>query len=206
MKDFPTNSLKDKIVPAIIYFVPDKQLARASYLQLKIKPESRKETLSAIRQGWEKINVGEVFDYQDMHQVFMERNKEVLTLSQILMNYSLIGLLLVSFGLFGIFWYTVRQRIREISIRKIHGATFRQVIWLFSKPFFLQIGISYILAIPVAYWLMKTWKEQFAYSTGWSLWIFLLPLFIVVGISIIVISLHCYLAVKLNPTVTMKQE
>ena len=88
MKDFPTNSLKDKIVPAIIYFVPDKQLARASYLQLKIKPESRKETLSAIRQGWEKINVGEVFDYQDMHQVFMERNKEVLTLSQILMNYS----------------------------------------------------------------------------------------------------------------------
>ena len=53
---------------------------------------------------------------------------------------------------------------------------------------------------------MKTWKEQFAYSTGWSLWIFLLPLFIVVGISIIVISLHCYLAVKLNPTVTMKQE
>lgn len=180
--------------------------ARASYLQLKIKPENRKETLSAIRQGWEKINGGEVFDYQDMHQVFMERNKEVLTLSQILMNYSLIGLLLVSFGLFGIFWYTVRQRIREISIRKIHGATFRQVIWLFSKPFFLQIGISYILAIPVAYWLMKTWKEQFAYSTGWSLWIFLLPLFIVVGISIIVISLHCYLAVKLNPTVTMKQE
>ena len=54
VKDFPTNSLKDKIVPAIIYFVPDKQLARASYLQLKIKPENRKETLSAIRQGWEK--------------------------------------------------------------------------------------------------------------------------------------------------------
>lgn len=206
VKDFPTNSLKDKIVPAIIYFVPDKQLARASYLQLKIKPENRKETLSAIRQGWGKINGGEVFDYQDMHQVFMERNKEVLTLSQILMNYSLIGLLLVSFGLFGIFWYTVRQRIREISIRKIHGATFHQVIWLFSKPFFLQIGISYILAIPVAYWLMKTWKEQFAYSAGWSLWIFLLPLFIVVGISMIVISLHCYLAVKLNPTVTMKKE
>ncbi|WP_221651071.1 hypothetical protein [Bacteroides sp. K03] len=89
---------------------------------------------------------------------------------------------------------------------KIHGATFHQVIWLFSKPFFLQIGISYILAIPAAYWLMKTWKEQFAYSAGWSLWIFLLPLFIVVGISMIVISLHCYLAVKVNPTVTMIQE
>ena len=58
-----------------------------------------------------------------MHQDFMKRNGKVLSLSKLLIAYSLIGLILTCFGLFGISWYATRQRIREISIRKIHGAT-----------------------------------------------------------------------------------
>ena len=80
------------------------------------------------------MNPNQPFGYADMHRDFMARNGKVLSLSHILTFYAVIGLLLTGFGLFGIAWYATRQRIREISIRKVHGATRGQIIWLLNKP------------------------------------------------------------------------
>jgi hypothetical protein len=117
-----------------------------------------------------------------------------------------IGLILTCFGLFGISWYATRQRIREISIRKIHGATSRQIVLLLNKPFCLQILLAYILAVPIVYWLMHHWHEQFAYKAPFTVMDFLLPLCIVWIISAVTVCLQSYLLNKTNPIDCIKSE
>ena len=116
------------------------------------------------------------------------------------------NMILTCFGLFGISWYATRQRIREISIRKIHGATSRQIVLLLNKPFCLQILLAYILAVPIVYWLMHHWHEQFAYKAPFTVMDFLLPLCIVWIISAVTVCLQSYLLNKTNPIDCIKSE
>lgn len=206
VKDFPTSSLESEVTPIIINMPSAEKMPNANYLHIKLNPATREETLRQIARTWEKMNEGEEFQYTDIHQEFMKKNKKTLSFSRILIGYSLIGLLLTCFGLFGISWYATRQRIREISIRKIHGATPWQIIWLLNMPFCLQVVIAYILAIPIVYWLMLHWREQFVYRASLSVADFLLPLVIVWGISAVTVCLQGYLLNKTNPIDSIKTE
>ncbi|WP_418699056.1 ABC transporter permease [Bacteroides sp.] len=206
IKDFPTGSLETEITPCMIHISSADKMLQTDYLHIKLNPEMRQQTLQRINQAWEKVNEGIPFQYTDLHRQFMERNDKVLSLSRILIGYSLIGLLLTCFGLFGISWYATRQRIREISIRKIHGATPWQIIWLLNKPFCRQILVAYLLAIPAVYWLMLHWREQFAYKASLTITDFLLPLVIVWGISVLTVCLQGYLLNKTNPIDCIKTE
>ena len=100
------------------------------------------------------MNEGEIFQYTDMHQDFMKRNGKVLSSPNSYRLFSDWLWILTCLGLFGISWYATRQRIREISIRKIHGATSRQIVLLLNNHLCLQILLAYILAVPIVYWLM----------------------------------------------------
>ena len=142
------------------------------------------------------MNEGEIFQYTDMHQDFMKRNGKVLSLFQTPYRLFSDWLDIDLLRLFGISWYATRQRIREISIRKIHGATSRQIVLLLNKPFCLQILLAYILAVPIVYWLMHHWHEQFAYKAPFTVMDFLLPLCIVWIISAVTVCLQSYLLNK----------
>ncbi|WP_300814791.1 FtsX-like permease family protein [uncultured Bacteroides sp.] len=124
----------------------------------------------------------------------------------ILTFYALIGLLLTGFGLFGIAWYATRQRIREISIRKVHGATRGQIIWLLNKPFCLYAAVAYVLAMPVAWWLMQRWLEQFAYRAPLSVGIFVWPLVVVWGVSALIVCLQGWMLSRVKAVEAMKNE
>ena len=144
--------------------------------------------------------------YTDMHQMFMDRNKEVIQLSKVLNAYSLIALLLTCFGLFGISWYAVRQRLREIAIRKVHGASTFGIVRLLNRPFFIQRVIAYVITMPVIWWLMQHWLEQFVYRAESTLGQFAWPLLVVGAVSFITVSLHTILASKSNPMESLKTE
>ncbi len=206
VEDFPISSLENAVCPIIIHFPPTEKLGKAQFLQIRLKAENKPETLKAIQQVWENMNPDRAFTYTDMHRTFIKYNNKVFILSKILISYSLIGLILTCFGLFGMSWYATRQRIREISIRKIHGATTLQIMWQINKSFFWQISLAYIIATPVVFQLMQHWREQFAHRAEWSVWIFILPLLTVAFITILTVCLHSYLAAQTNPVETIKSE
>ena len=149
---------------------------------------------------------GREFQYTDMHQKFMQRNKMIITLSKILISYSLIALVLTCFGLFGISWYAVRHRTREIAIRKVQGALNRQIVWALNRSFLWQILIAYAIAIPLVWWLMEHWLEQFAYRTSATWWSFIFPLILVMVITGITVTIHSYRAARSNPVESLKTE
>lgn len=141
-----------------------------------------------------------------LHKEFMLRNNKVIILSRILISYSFIALALTCFGLFGISWYAVRHRTREIAIRKVHGASNWEIVWLLNRSFLWQILVAYIIAIPITWLLMQHWLEQFAYRISATQWNFLTPVLIVLVITTITITIHSYLSARTNPVNSLKAE
>ena len=206
VRDFSVNSLEEAVTPLVITLLSASDLQKGFYLQLRLRPESREEALRQIETVWNKMNPNQPFRYTDMHREFMARNQKVLSLSHILTFYAVIGLLLTGFGLFGIAWYATRQRIREISIRKVHGATRGQIIWLLNKPFCIYAVVAYVVAMPVGGWFMLHWLEQFAYHAPLSVGIFVWPLLVVWGLSALIVCLQGWILSQVNPVECMKQD
>lgn len=206
IRDFSVNSLEEAVTPLVVSLLSESGLQKAACLQIRLRPESRTEALQQIESVWDEMNPGQPFRYTDMHREFMGRNEKVLSLSHLLTFYALIGLLLTGFGLFGIAWYATRQRIREISIRKVHGATRGQIIWLLNKPFCLYAVVAYVLAMPVAWWLMQRWLEQFAYRAPLSVGIFVWPLVVVWGVSALIVCLQGWMLSRVKAVEAMKNE
>lgn len=206
VRDFSVNSLEEAVTPLVITLLSASDLQKGFYLQLRLRSENREETLRQIEAVWNEMNPNQPFGYADMHRDFMARNQKVLSLSHILTFYAVIGLLLTGFGLFGIAWYATRQRIREISIRKVHGATRGQIIWLLNKPFCLYAIVAYVVAMPVGGWFMLHWLEQFAYHAPLSVGIFVWPLLVVWGLSALIVCLQGWILSQVNPVECMKQD
>lgn len=206
VRDFSVNSLEEAVTPLVVSLLSESGLQKAACLQIRLRPESRTEALQQIESVWDEMNPGQPFRYTDMYREFMERNEKVLSLSHLLTFYALIGLLLTGFGLFGIAWYATRQRIREISIRKVHGATRGQIIWLLNKPFCLYAAVAYVLSMPVAWWLMQRWLEQFAYRAPLSVGIFVWPLVVVWGVSALIVCLQGWMLSRVKAVEAMKNE
>lgn len=206
VKDFAFNSLEEEIVPTVIFFPRAETMKNANIIQVKLKPENKKKALQQIANVWQLMNEGREFQYTDMHQLFMKRNYKVFSLSQVLIGYSFIGLLLTCLGLFGISWYATHQRLFEIAIRKIHGATPWQIFRLLNRPFYIQMSIAYVFAIPVTYWLMLSWREQFVYRASLTASTFLLPLLFVWLIATLTVVLQGYILNKANPIESMNRE
>lgn len=206
VRDFSVNSLEEAVTPLVITLLSASDLQKGFYLQLRLRSENREETLRQIEAVWNEMNPNQPFGYADMHRDFMARNQKVLSLSHILTFYAVIGLLLTGFGLFGIAWYATRQRIREISIRKVHGATRGQIIWLLNKPFCIYAVVAYVVAMPVGGWFMLHWLEQFAYRAPLSAGIFVWPLLVVWGLSALIVCLQGWILSRVNPVECMKQD
>ena len=127
-------------------------------------------------------------------------------MSRLLKMYSLISILLTCFGLFGITFYAVKQRTKEIGIRKINGAKTPQLLWLLMKPMFVWIAIGFAIAAPLAWWLMEKWLQQFVYRVNISIGSFLLALLLVVVITLVTVGWHVWHTAKANPIKSLKSE
>lgn len=209
IEDYPTRSLQNEAVAqrVTVHDTGASYLGQVGkYLQIRLQPEKREATLKRIEQAWKEMFDGQRFIYLDIHQQFMELNEDITLLGRILNTYSLIALVLTCFGVFGISWYAVRQRTKEIAIRKIHGASPLHIVWLLNRPFLLQIVTAYIIAMPVAWYIMQGWLETFVYRPQVTALHFILPLLVVLAVSVLTVSVHSWLAARVNPINSLKTE
>lgn len=205
VKDFKKYSLTNNIFPLrmLLHETPQQNYTT---LTIKFDEKYRAEVINHIRELWEKKYPGTSFNYEDPHQILMSNNQEVTDFSRILLMYASISLFLTLFGLFGITHYAIRQRTREIGIRKIHGASFRQILWLVNRPFLCYIGIAFVLAVPVICYSMNYWLQQFAYHAHLEIIHFLLPLLFTICITLLTVCLNSYRAARNNPVESIKCE
>lgn len=204
VKDFFNGSLEQEIRPAFIH-IENEANRLDSYVYFRLD-KNQPERLARVKQIWEKHHPGLLFSYRNVYEDFLLLNQKTFGLAELLLMYSLISIFLTSFGLFGIALYAAEQRTKEIGIRKVNGATIRQIVVLLNKQFLLWIGIAFILSVPLSWFLLNRWLEGFAYRTEISVGVFLLALLIVTGIALLTVSWHSYRAASGNPVKALKDE
>ena len=120
--------------------------------------------------------------------------------------FSALAIFIACLGLFGLSSLTAVQRTKEIGVRKVLGASIPSILGLMSREYLLLLFFSILLAVPVAWWVMTGWLQEFAYRIDLAWWIFALPSLIVVGIALVTVSLHTLRAARTNPARALRYE
>ena len=204
-KDFRLTSFNSAITPMQI-ILQEIPVDQATYLSCRIDEGRRNEIVKKLRLLWEKHEPGHSFVYIDAYQQYISNNTDMVNFSRLLLAYAIISLFLTLFGIFGITWYAVEQRKREIAIRKVHGASSRQILLLLNRPFFYYILIADVIAVPIVYVLMKRWREQFVYPANWGIEVFIVPVVLLMLVTFVTVVLNGYHTALSNPAETIKTE
>ena len=122
------------------------------------------------------------------------------------LGFSILAIMIACLGLFGLSSFTTEQRTKEIGVRKILGATVNNIIVMISKQFIWLVLISNLIAIPIAYYLMTKWLEDFAYRINISFWVFVLSGGIALLIAILTVGFQAIKAATANPVEALRYE
>lgn len=204
IEDLYTETLEKEVCPITIQ-INNSDGNNFQYLYVRLGKD-RAKALSSIRQAWAKVNPGKYFSYTDVYDIYMERNRKTSELSHLLLMYAIISIFLTSCGLFGMALYASRQRTKEIGIRKVNGATSGQIMLLLNGQFIRWIGIAFVIAVPISWYLMNRWLENFIYRTSLSVGVFAFAGIIVVFITLLTVSWHSYKAASGNPVDSLSSE
>jgi hypothetical protein len=196
-----TNNLEAPIGKGIISYTKNDY-----YLTVRIDPEFASSAIQQIYTEWYKLHPAEYLEHENSHDKVLINNKKLFELSDLLLMYSIISILLTCFGLFGISLYAIEQRTKEIGIRKVNGSTARQIMLLLNRQFIGWIGMAFVIATPVAWWLLSQWMQNFVYRAGFNAWTYILSVLIVVGITLFTVSWHSYMAASGNPVKALRDE
>lgn len=157
VKDFTATSFKDEIQPAIISYSVDN-----SKLLIDYSGSSFAAVRPLIETAWSKVYPGEFLTCQLIQDELMNKYKNDIFLYKTVVSYSLVSMIISCFGLFALSWAVAQHRMKEIGVRKVLGATASDIGRLLTASFLKRIGLAFLIAIPVSYYLMEQWLQTFA--------------------------------------------
>ena len=120
--------------------------------------------------------------------------------------FALLTILVACLGLFGLSTFTAEQRVKEIGIRKVLGATESGIVALLTKDFLKLVAISFVIAVPFAWWMMSKWLQDFAYRIDISIWVFVMAAGVAILITLITVSFKAIKAAVANPVRSLRAE
>ncbi|WP_026302565.1 FtsX-like permease family protein [Psychroflexus tropicus] len=201
VEDFNFESFKNDIGPAVLYYQPDSFRA-----YLKIDGNNTSSTLAAVEAIWKDYNPNYPFEYSFMNAEYENMYRKDQRTGDLFNNFSIIAIFVSCLGLFGITTYTAQLKKREIGIRKVLGASIFQVTKLLSSDFLILVAVSAVIAIPLAWYVMDLWLQDFVYRIPMSWWIFALAGGITLVIAIITVSFQAIRAAIANPVKSLRTE
>lgn len=182
VRNFHFSSLKNPIGPLKIFL---SNRGRLGYLSVRIKPENVQETLAFMEKEWEQINPGYPFEYYFYDSVFERQYQTEEKLQTLFGYFSFLAVFIACLGLFGLASFAAERRTKEVGIRKVFGASNREVVFLLTRNFSRWVLLADIIAWPIAFYAMSRWLGGFAYHIdivrNW-------PLFFISGILALVIA------------------
>jgi putative ABC transport system permease protein len=201
VKDFNQRSLYDSIGPLILFYRPHN-----STVSLKLRPEDIPATLVAIESKWKTIFHDIPFEYTFLDRDFDSQFAADQRRGKIFTAFSALTILITCLGLLGLIAFTTEQRRREISIRKVLGAGVGTLVPMVTGNFVLLIGISCLIAFPVAWFFMDKWLKAFPYYSPLSIAPFLLSALAVLVITMLTVIFHALRAAMANPSKNLRTE
>jgi putative ABC transport system permease protein len=201
MKDFHIASLKEDI-DAVSLHLGDGAYAMA----VKIETGDFPNAITQIEGIWNSIVPGEPFDYYFMEDAFDNTYQSEQRLGNIFIIFTVLSLLIACLGLFGLAAFNAEKRTKEIGVRKVLGASVGQISMKLTLDFLKLVGIAILISLPLGWFAMDKWLEDFSYRINIPWWIFVLAAFLAVLISVITVSFQSIKAAIANPVKSLRTE
>lgn len=202
VKDFKTNTLKEDIKPLAI------AENRSNYYLTTVKLNSTNilKTRAAVETAWNQFYPEYAFTSNFLEENIAEFYKQDEQLSLLYKIFAGIAILISCMGLYGLVSFMAAQKTKEIGVRKVLGASVKNIIFLFSKEFTILILIGSLLAIPVAYYMMNSWLQSFIFRIKMEAWIFILAIIISIFIAWLAVGYKSIKAAIVNPVKSLRSE
>lgn len=203
VKDFHFKDLHETIQPLAFLMPSD---GGFGYMVVHLKKGDLNTSLSAVTRAWKQLNPNEPFEYSFMDQDFQKNYEAENRQGSMIRYFTIIAIIISCLGLFGLATFTAEQRTKEIGIRKVLGASVGRLVALLSTDFLKLVGIAIFIALPVAWYGMNNWLENFAYriEVGWQ--VFVISILIAVFIAMFTISFQAVKAAISNPVKNLRTE
>jgi len=201
-KDFHFTSLRNQIKPFVFVNIP----GRVSNFTIKLSTNNIKQTISQLETTWKKFSADRPFEYNFLDETYAGLYQSETRFQKVFVSLVVLGIIIACLGLFGLATFAAQQRVKEIGIRKVLGASVSNLIGLLSKDFLKLVIIALILAIPIAWFAMNRWLQDFAYRVNIHWWVFIIAAVITVLIAWITISTQAFKAAAANPVKSLRNE
>jgi putative ABC transport system permease protein len=202
LKDFHDRSFRREFAPVLMTTLKGGYSSAGIKLTLEHVPS----TIQSISNIWETTFPDFVFEYQFLDAKIDSFYKEENQLSQLYKIFAAIAIFLSCLGLYGLASFMAVQRIKEVGIRKVLGATAGNIVYLFSREFVILIGIAFVIATPISWYFMQQWLQDYVFRIDISWWIFLLGGMASIIIALATVSYQAIKAAVANPVKSLRTE
>jgi putative ABC transport system permease protein len=201
-ENFHQQSLRESIEPLIFRLIPDIR----GYMSVKTTAARARQTIAQVKASWNKFFPGNTFEYFFLDDHFDEQYKADQKFGQVFGLFTSLAILVACLGLFGLASFTTLQRTKEIGIRKVLGASVAQILKLLYQEFALLLVIAFVIAVPVAWYVISNWLQGYAYRTGihWSY--FMIPFAAILIIAWLTVSFQSIKVAIANPVKSLRTE
>ena len=201
VKDFTTKSLKEKIEPVALI-----SQTAANSVGVKVEGQNLQAVIPQLKSDFEAVFPGQLFDYHFLDETIAEFYESEKRATQIFQLAALLAIFIGCMGLFGMISFLTERRTKEIGIRKVLGAPVAHIWYLFTKDFGLQLLIGFLLAMPLAWYVMREWLSDFAYHISIEADTFVWAFLISSVIMLLTVSYKILRAARANPIYALRNE
>jgi putative ABC transport system permease protein len=211
-KNFTVIGVTDNVVmtspynpvdPMMVYY----EANNSSYISIRLKdgvaPQKAIGLLSVI---YSKYSPQDIFDYQFVDQEFGKKFADEELISHLTNIFAGLAIFICCIGLAGLASFTIEKRFREIGIRKVLGATVKQLLMLVSKEFLMLVFIAFVIAVPLTWWLMYNWLQKYTYHIDISIWLFAAVGAMILLLTMLIVSVNTISTAMANPVKSLRSE
>lgn len=202
VKDFHFMGLQQPINPFGFKLSP----WGVNYMVVRVKTDRPSDILRSLETTWKTLNPDEPFEYRFLDQDFQKNYASEEKMGTIVGYFTFVAILIASLGLYGLAAFTAEQKVKEIGVRKVLGASVGSLVGLLSKDFLKLVGVAFVVAVPLSWYAMNTWLQEFAFRTDLSWWLFAAAGVIALAIALLTISSQTFRAARVNPVKSLKSE
>ena len=203
VKDFNFHTLHEPIGP-LMFFIPPQ--AWLSYVTARIRPEHISGTIASIGEVWNVFDPKHPFRYEFFDETYGRMYAQEQRTGDLANAVSLLAIFIACLGLFGLAVQSAQTRTKEIGIRKVLGATTAGITGLLAKDFLKLVTISLLIAMPVAWYFMKEWLDNFAYRIEFKWWVFGAAAVVTLSVAFLTVSVQSMKAALSDPVASLRSE
>lgn len=214
MKNAHFKSLREKINPQAFQILTEGEYLSngfnlLGFVLIRIKGDSRaiiENAVSSVRRTWKKINPNYPFEFHFLDETIDRLYENYKKVSSIISYFAILAIIISCLGLFGLASFTAENRIKEIGIRKVFGASVKNIIGLVTWEFIMLVIIANIIAWPLSWYFMNKWLSDFAYRINIGIWAFIYTGVLAVIIALVTVGYQSIKAARANPVDSIKYE